>query len=343
MNTIYLWHIQSFITSFILALALVPVIRKLCIKKNLVDIPNERKVHKTPIPRLGGVAIWASVIITFLILVFINHSYPYGNCISGILIGGSLMFILGAVDDIHNLNPKFKLFIQINAALIAFLLGVRIDVLFNPFGAPIELGIFNFPITLLWIVGISNAMNFIDGVDGLAGGVGVISSFTLCIVALYTNQPISALVAAILAGSMLGFLSYNFHPAKIFMGDSGALFSGFVLACLSVTGVLKTVTVTILLPVIILAVPILDISYSVFRRILKRENPFIADSEHLHHKLLKAGFSHNKTSLTFYIICISLGALATSTIGALRLYSVFVFVLICLMVIIANFSKLKRG
>ena len=319
-----------------------PIVRHYCLKKGFVDLPNDRKVHKSPIPRLGGVAIWLSTILTFAFLVLLSWNYPHGNGLSGILIGGSLMFILGLVDDIYNLSPKFKLIIQTGAALTAFLLGVKIDVLYNPFGDPIVLGIFSLPLTLIWLVGISNAMNFIDGIDGLAGGVTAISAVTLGIVAIYTHQPISALVAAILAGSMLGFLLFNFHPAKIFMGDSGALLSGFVLAALSVTGVLKTVTVTMLLPIMILAVPILDISYSVIRRLSKKASPFVADSEHIHHKLLKAGFTHNQIVFILTIIGIVACFIAASFVGAYRLYFWIVILISFIMFVLGNISKYRK-
>lgn len=319
-----------------------PVVRLICIKKGLVDIPNDRKIHKFPIPRLGGVAIWLCTILTFAIMVCWH--YPHGNGLSGILIGGSLIFLLGVVDDLYNLSPKFKLFVQIGAALVAFLLGVRIEALFNPFGSPIPLGLFSLPITLIWLVGISNAMNFIDGVDGLAGGVSTISAVTLGVVAIFTHQPVSALVAAIMAGSMMGFLLFNFYPAKIFMGDSGALFSGFILAALSVTGVLKTVTVTILLPIMILAVPIMDISYSVFRRVATKTSPFIADSDHIHHRLLKAGLSHNQTIIIFYLICIAAGSIAISFQGlyAYKLYSVLAVSILVIMLVLSKLSKSRK-
>lgn len=319
-----------------------PLVRHYCLKKGFVDIPNDRKIHSSPIPRLGGVAIWLCTILTFAFLVLLSWQYPHGNGLSGILIGGSCMFLLGVVDDVYNLTPKFKLFVQIGAALIAFLLGVKIEILFNPFGDPISLGILSLPITVIWLVGISNAMNFIDGVDGLAGGVSAISAVTLGVVAIYTHQPISALVAAILAGAMMGFLLFNFHPARIFMGDSGALFAGFTLAALSVTGVLKTVAVTILLPIMILAVPIMDISYSVIRRLFKKANPFIADAEHIHHKLLKAGLSHNRTVIIFYLLCIAAGSIATIFIGAYRLYLILVILILSIMLILARISKLRH-
>ena len=172
------------------------------------------------------------------------------------------MFLLGLMDDIYNLDAKFKLFIQIAIATLVYLLGVKIDTIFNPFGGAIDLGLFSYPITLLWIVGISNAVNFIDGVDGLAGSVVTVNSITL------------------------GLIAVAMIPAKIFMGDSGALFSGFLLATLSITGVMKAAALAIILPFVVLAVPIMDITYSSLRRIFKGKSPFVADSEHIHHKLL---------------------------------------------------------
>lgn len=297
-----------------------------------MDLPNERKIHKIPVSRLGGVAIWSSTMLTFLLLVFLSY-YPYGSLLSGILLGGSLMFLLGLIDDIYNLNAKFKLFIQIAIVTIVYLLGVKIDTIINPFGGVFELGWLSYPITLLWIVGICNAVNFIDGVDGLAGSVITVNSITLAIVAIAMtpSNPISALIAFILAGSMLAFLAYNFNPAKIFMGDSGALFAGFLLASLSITGVMKTATLAILLPFVVLAVPIMDITFSSLRRIMKGTSPFVADSEHIHHKLLKAGFSQNKTVAILTLVAIVGGAIATALVGSIGHYLLYMFVLLAIM------------
>ena len=278
-------------------------------KEGLVDEPNARKIHTKPISRIGGVAIWASTMLTFLCLVLMSY-YPYGKLLSGILLGGSLMFLLGLVDDVYGLGAKFKLVMQLSIATVAYLLGVKIDSV--PFFGGFELGIWSYPITLLWIVGISNALNFIDGVDGLAGSVVTVNSITLAILAvtLTPSSPISALIGFILAGSMLAFLTFNFNPAKIFMGDSGALFSGFLLAAISITGVMKVATLAILLPFVVLAVPILDITYSSLRRIFKGQSPFVADAEHIHHKLLHAGFSQKKTVVILTSAAIIAGGLA---------------------------------
>ena len=323
-------HIIGSIIAYILGVFLVPLVISFSKKEGLVDVPNERKIHTKPISRIGGVAIWASTMLTFLCLVFMSY-YPYGSLLSGILLGSSLMFLLGLTDDIYGLGAKFKLFIQVAIATLVYLLGVQISEI--PLFGGISLGWFSYPITLLWIVGISNAVNFIDGVDGLAGSVITVSSVTLALisVAMVPAQPITALIAFILAGSMLAFLTFNFNPAKIFMGDSGALFSGFLLATLSIAGVMKGAALAVLLPFVVLAVPIIDITYSSIRRIMKGKSPFVADAEHIHHKLLKAGFSQKKTVAILTFIAIVAGAVATYFTGALKNYFIYIAILLLIM------------
>lgn len=311
-------HIIGSVISYLVGVFVVPVVIYFSQKNGLVDLPGERKIHSHPVSRLGGIAIWLSTMITFLVLVFLSY-YPYGSLLSGILLGSSLMFLLGLVDDIFCLDAKFKLFIQVAIATIVWLLGIRIGTIFNPFGDPIILNWFiSYILTMLWIVGISNAVNFIDGVDGLAGSIITISSVTLGLIAvtMVPSNAISALIAFILAGSMLAFLTYNFNPAKIFMGDSGALFGGFLLATLSITGVMKTAALSMIVPLFVLAVPIIDIVFSSLRRILKGTSPFIADAEHIHHKLLKAGFSQNKTVLILVSVAIGMGSLAVILVNS---------------------------
>lgn len=337
-------HIIGAFVSYLLGVFIVPFVIEFSQKEGLVDVPNERKIHKNPISRLGGIAIWASTMLTFLCLVLLSY-YPYGSLLSGILLGGSLMFFLGLIDDIYNLDAKFKLIIQLSIATVVYLLGVKIDTIFNPFGGTaINLGMLSYPITLLWIVGISNAVNFIDGVDGLAGSVITVNSITLALVAVSVTpaQPITALIAFILAGSMLAFLTYNFNPAKIFMGDSGALFSGFLLATLSIAGVMKGATLAILLPFIVLAVPIMDITYSSLRRIMKGKSPFVADAEHIHHKLLKAGFSQKITVAILTSVAIVGGAIATYFTGAIKHYFAYIGVLLLIMVTLSVISVMTK-
>lgn len=337
-------HIAGAFISYLLGVFIVPFVIDWSQKEGLVDLPNERKIHKAPISRLGGIAIWLSTMLTFLFLVLLSY-YPYGSLLSGILLGGSLMFLLGLVDDIYNLNAKFKLIIQLTIATIVYLLGVKIDILFNPFGDAINLGVFSYPITILWIVGVTNAINFIDGIDGLAGSVITVDSVALALIAFAMTpaQPVTALIAFILAGSMLAFLTFNFNPAKIFMGDSGALFSGFLLATLSIAGVMKGATLAILLPFLVLAVPIMDITYSSLRRIMKGTSPFVADAEHIHHKLLKAGFSQKKTVAILTSVAVVGGAIATYFSGVLKHYFIYIIVLILIMMILSIISVLTES
>lgn len=333
-------HIIGAIISYILGVFIVPLVISYSEKQGLIDEPNERKIHKKPISRLGGIAIWSSTMLTFLFLVFLSY-YPYGSLLSGILLGSSLMFFLGLIDDLYTLNAKFKLLIQVAIATLVYLLGVKIDTMINPFGGVIHLGHFSYIITMLWIVGISNAINFIDGVDGLAGSVITVNSITLAIiaVAMVPPNPISALIGFILAGSMLAFLTYNFNPAKIFMGDSGALFAGFLLATLSITGVMKGAALAILLPFVVLAVPIIDITYASLRRISKGKSPFVADAEHIHHKLLKAGFTQKKTVAILTSVAIVAGAIASYFAGSIKHYIAYIIVLVLIMFAI-NIAKL---
>jgi len=328
----------------------VPFVIAFSKKEGLVDMPNERKIHKIPVSRIGGVAIWISTMLTFLFLVVLSY-YPYGSLVSGLLLGGSLMFLLGLIDDIYNLDAKFKLLIQILIVTVVYCLGVKFDTIFDPFnpmGGVIHLNNWlSYPLTLLWIVGISNAVNFIDGVDGLAGSVITVNAITLAIIALAMTppNPISALIAFILAGSMMAFLTFNFNPAKIFMGDSGALFSGFMLASISITGVMKSATLAILLPFIVLAVPIMDITYSSLRRIFKGKSPFVADAEHIHHKLLKAGFSQKLTVAIMTSIAIIAGAIATYFVNmfTIKHYVCYILIVIVLMLVLSLFDIFTKS
>lgn len=336
-------HIVGTIISYLLGVFIVPLVIAFSKKKGLVDNPGGRKIHEHPVSRIGGVAIWVSTMLTFLLLVVLSF-YPKGSLLSGILLGSSLMFFLGLVDDIYCLNAKFKLLIQVSIATIVFLLGIRIGAVYNPFGDPIT---FNLPvsyiITLLWIVGISNAVNFIDGIDGLAGSIITISAVTLGLISVATNpNNVSALIAFILAGSMLAFLTYNFNPAKIFMGDSGALFGGFMLATLSITGVMKSVALSVFVPILVLSVPIMDITFSSLRRIAKGTSPFVADSEHIHHKLLHAGLSQNKTVLVLALVAIISGALASLIINtSLVKYFLYAVAVSAILLVLSFFAKQK--
>jgi len=311
-------HILGTIIAYLLGIFIVPLVIYFSSKMGLIDVPNERKIHHGKISRLGGVAIWVSVMLTFLFLILLSY-YPKGQGLSAIITGGSLIFLMGLIDDVYCLKAKFKLFIQIAIATIVILLGVRIDTLYNPFGADIHLGVLSYPLTLLWIVGITNAINFIDGIDGLAGSIVSISALSIAIVSLVLapTDSISSLIILILMGAMCAFLTFNYNPAKIFMGDSGALYAGFMLSTISITGIVKVSSgISMYLPILILAVPVMDVAYSSIRRILKGTSPFTADSEHIHHKLLHAGYSQDKLVLLlsgFSMVCAVISILVVSS------------------------------
>ncbi len=301
--------IMPFIISVALSLSMTPIVKKIAVKVGAIDIPkDERRVHKKPMPLMGGLALYISVIVTSLIFL------PIDKTLISIIIGGSIICISGIIDDIKDLSPRAKLVFQIIAAIVLILGDVKIDAITNPFTKTsklIELGIFSIPITIFWVVGITNTLNLIDGLDGLAAGVAMIASLSFLFVAGKFNYIPVMIMSAIIAGGCLGFLPYNFNPAKIFMGDTGALFLGFMLASLSIEGVMKSVaTIAVVVPIIILGVPIFDTTFAIFRRLLNGKSIAEADKGHLHHRLLKMGYSQKKTVLILYVISAIFGLCA---------------------------------
>lgn len=333
------------IPGFLIALAaswwLTPEIRSRAVKLKLLDQPGEdRRIHKVAVPRLGGVAIYMSILTTVVTLIAIAGRLPkdarFGEGIAGIAVGGTIIFVLGLMDDLENLRAKTKLLVQILAGCAAYSLGVRIKAIPIPAnfnidlgfihltgGVPIELGLLSLPLTVLWLVGVANAVNLIDGMDGLAAGVSAISALTIWSVALgdSISRPYAALMAAVVAGALLGFLRWNFNPARIFLGDSGAYLTGFILAAISITGVIKgaaaaTVIVpTSLLVVFILFFPLLDTSWAIVRRMAKGVSIFSPDRLHIHHRLLDKGLDQKKVAYIIYGASALLGLVATFFVG----------------------------
>ncbi len=339
-------NIIGTVIAFILGLFFMPLVISFSQRQGLMDKPNARKIHSHPIPRLGGVAIWLCSILSFLALIILSY-YPYRSLLSGLLLGSSLMFLLGLVDDVYGLSAKFKFIIQISIATIVFCLGVKISSVFIPFIGLIEIpSVLSYLLTIGWIVGISNAVNFIDGVDGLAGSVITVSSVTLGLIAiaLVPADNVSSLIAFILAGSMLGFLTYNFHPAKIFMGDSGALFAGFLLSVLSIMYSMKSTDIKMYVPLLVLAVPIIDITFSSLRRILKGTSPFVADASHIHHRLLNLGLSQNKAVLVLVAFSIFTGWLATNIAASdTTKYFLYAVIISIIMIILNRHAKITEN
>lgn len=308
----------AFIVAFIITFIATPFVKSLAFKIGAVDIPKDnRRMHKKPTARLGGLAIFLGFIIS--IIIFSKPSTE----MTGMLIGCCVIVILGVFDDIYTLSAKLKLVVQIVAALCPVLAGVKIDFIRVPsmiseYGY-VGLGWLAIPITLIWIVGITNAVNLLDGLDGLACGVSTISSVTLLVIAIIVGEGDVAFITSALAGACFGFLPYNFNPAKLFMGDTGALFLGFILSTVSVQGLFKGYAIiSIAAPLLILGLPIFDTLSAILRR-LKNHQPIMSpDRGHLHHRLIDAGFSQKQAVLTIYLLCIVLciAAIALIATGA---------------------------
>lgn len=293
------------IIAFAVAYLIMPLVSRLAFHIGAVDQPDARKVHDRPMPRLGGLGIFVAFVLAILVTMDIDRS------LTGILLGGSLIFLVGVLDDVYDLSPWTKLAAQIIGALIAVYFGVRVQVMTNPFDGMLQLGAMSIPLTILWIIGVTNAVNLIDGLDGLAAGVCVIAAITVGIVAWQGQQTAVAFACMLLAAAISGFLPHNFHPARIFMGDSGSMFLGFVLSCLSISGLAKGATlISLFVPVLILGIPVFDTLFAIVRRVNNQAPIFSPDKAHLHHRLMDMGLSHQGSVLAIYAISAMLGGAA---------------------------------
>jgi len=302
----------SIIAAFVASILLTPLVKRLAFKIGAVDAPNYRKVHARIMPRLGGLAIFLSFLIAVAIfqpILIINENGS--NFLLAIIIGACIIVATGVVDDMREISAKAKLVGQLIAALIViFVGGIQIDMITLPFVGELNFGFLSIPLTIIWIVGITNAINLIDGLDGLAAGVSTIALITLAVMAIIMHNMFVLAIAAILAAATIGFLFYNFHPAKIFMGDTGALFLGFMISVLALLGFKNVTVVTLIIPVIILGVPISDTFFAIVRRVRMKKKWSDPDKSHLHHRLLDMGFTHRQTVLIIYGIAIMFGLAA---------------------------------
>lgn len=297
--------IGTLLLAFLLSISLTPYVGKLAIKVGAMDQPNARKVHSKLMPRMGGLAIFISFMITYL--VFNNDVLEQ----LPIVIGAIVIIVIGVADDIFELRAVPKLLGQIVAALIIVVWGgLQVEFINLPFGGVLEFGILSIPFTILWIVGIVNAINLIDGLDGLAGGVSSIALITIAIMAIIQRDWFVASIALAVTGATLGFLKYNFHPAKIFMGDTGSMFLGYIIAVLSLLGYKNLTVISLIVPVIILGVPISDTFFAIIRRMVNKQPISAPDKSHLHHCLLKLGFTHSQTVILIYAMAATFGLAA---------------------------------
>ena len=301
-----LQYVVPFVIALVVSYALTPSVKKLAIKIGAVDRPNARKVHTHVIPRLGGLAIYIGFMAAVLFCVPLQHE------LVGMLLGCTAIVAVGIWDDICNIPAKVKLVGQILAACIPIAFGIQIEWLTNPFGDIIVLPeLIAIPVTIFWIIGFTNTVNLIDGLDGLAAGVAFIASISMFLLAYNLNQFLPALVIVSMAGAALGFLQYNFNPAKIFMGDPGSMLLGYTLSVAAVLGLVKTAaTVALVVPIIALGLPILDTTFAIIRRKMSGVPIFQPDKGHLHHRLLALGMTQKQAVLIMYFVSMILGIVA---------------------------------
>ncbi|WP_052659506.1 glycosyltransferase family 4 protein [Bacillus alveayuensis] len=318
----------TLLLTFSVSLIMVPLVINFANKIGAVDIPNGRKVHKQAVPRIGGVAIYIAYVTGFvLISLFEDLNFS-------ILLAASIIFITGFIDDICQIKPWQKLIGQCFAAVMVLIDGLYINFLTIPFmeqSIPVSAWI-AIPISFIWIIGITNAVNLIDGLDGLASGVSIIASTSIFIMALLTGNIEVALLSMALIGSTFGFLLFNFHPAKIFMGDTGSLLLGFLLSVHSLISFKQVTFITFIIPVLILAVPIVDTTVAIVRRKVNKKRIMEPDKNHLHHRLLDSGFSHRRAVIFIYFISIFFGTAAIFLYKANLLTSIFIFILVLLLI-----------
>jgi UDP-GlcNAc:undecaprenyl-phosphate GlcNAc-1-phosphate transferase len=337
--------IAAFVVAALIALALTPLVQRIAVRVDAVDRPNHRRVNVVPIPRGGGIAIATAFIVVAVALSVANgawHFLPQPSAVdvgslTALILGGALAAAFGVLDDYFDLRARWQFAFQFGLALVAISFGIAIDFVANPFGpgsirfdTPFAIGF-----TVLWVAGMINSINFIDGLDGLSSGVALIAAVTLGTISLTTQvgggQPFVAVLCFALAGALLGFLRWNFEPATVFTGTSGVMFVGYTLAVLSILGTAK-----VAVALLVLGVPIIDAFWIIVRRLFQRRSPFSPDRGHLHHRLLDTGLSHRRTVLLIYAVCIVLGALSLFLTGAnqvLAFGSVFLLIGIVLFVL----------
>lgn len=316
--------VVPFLAALVVSAAITPFFRHFALKRGFVDKPEPRRVHKQPTARGGGVAIFASfwlVVIAILLtnpdqLRFVEQRVVgVDQNLFGVFLGALILLVLGLRDDLKPVKPGWKLAWHFVAATMPVLFGIRIWWFSNPLGGlNIVLGNWTYLLVPLWLVLMINVMNWLDGIDGLATGIASIAAFVLLFLSLapFVNQPATALMAAILAGASLGFLPFNFHPAKIFLGDSGSQFLGYMIGIFAIISGGKVATASL-----VMGIPILDAVWVILRRMVSGQSPFKADRRHLHHRLLDIGLSQRQTVVVYYLIATAFGmiALATKTYG----------------------------
>ena len=324
--------ICAFIAAALLSLVVTPLVVRLAHRTGAVDQPNPRRVNESPVPRGGGLAVAAAFLVVGGVLIVANERLnllPDPRTVDApeflaLIAGGLLATVLGGLDDALQLRARWQMLGQVALAVVVVLAGVTITYLNNPLGQPAIIMLsepFAVGFTMLWVVGMINSINFIDGLDGLSSGIALIAAATLGLISFTTaagpvGQPIVGLLCFVLAGSLLGFLRWNFHPASIFIGTSGVMFVGYTLAVLSILGTAK-----VAVALLVLGVPVIDTFWIIVRRVATGRSPFTPDRGHIHHRLLGLGLSHSQTVLVIYGICIVLASATFVLSGTGQLYA----------------------
>lgn len=332
-----IYILAAMVLAGLIAFTITPAVSVLAYRIGAIDVPRDnRRMHKKPVPRIGGLAIFAGVVISTLVFCDITPT------LLAVYIGGFVIVAVGIIDDTFSINAWLKLAAQIGVALIAVSQGVVIEFI-NFFGTYITLGAFAIPLTVLWIVGLTNAINLIDGLDGLACGVSAICSTALLLVMLIKGEYVSAMMTAVLVGSCIGFLPFNSNPAKIFMGDTGAMFLGYTMAVISVSGVFKLhAVVSFIIPLSIFGLPLCDTAFAFIRRIIHGKSPFSADRGHLHHRLIDMGFNQKQSVRILYAICGILGATAL-LVTEEEIYKAAIVIVVGFAIFLVNFLIVRRS
>ena len=325
-----MWEVSELVIAFVIScvttLIITPFMMKLAIKLKAVDRPNnKRKMHQAPKPSMGGLAIFIGVAAGFIYL------QPVHAQLNAVIIGACVMIITGILDDIFELKAIYKLAGQITSAVVVVSSGLVIDKITMPFIGTVYLEGFGIVLTIFWIVAASNAINLIDGLDGLAAGVSAIALSSILVMALIDYRIVVVYLSIILIGSCVGFLFYNFHPSRIFMGDTGALFLGYAIAIVSMLGLFKNVAFfSFIVPVIVLAIPIFDTIHAIIRRKINKQSIATADTKHIHYQLMNMGYSHRASVLIIYGFSIFFGFMAVVFNSATLLTSLIVLGIIIL-------------
>ena len=335
-------YIAAFSTAFAVSNVFTPIAKTISMKVGAIDYPKARGMHQKPMPRMGGLAI----VIGFMFTVLLLYRFvEFGETrkLIGFMIGATMIVVLGMFDDIYDLRARFKFFVQILAALVAIMSGIQIHVVMWPVTK--ALTYLSVPITLLWIVGVTNAVNLIDGLDGLAAGVSSIAALCVMVLCILTGEEMAILLTAALAGSCLGFLPRNFNPAQIFMGDTGATFLGYTLAVTSILGVFKGYAIlALVVSMLCLGLPIFDTIFAMVRRFAKHQPIMQADRGHLHHRLIDRGFTQKQAVMILYIISALCGVFAILiAVKDAKVVVVIVFMVFVMSLVIYFFNHRKKN